>query len=97
MPQCFYMAPYHLINVYKDATNTNIVFLQTMERETEFMKSVDSFMKSKDEPNSILNIARESSPVVKEALDKQFATFKDDMKKLEQGKMSYSEMRKLYG
>jgi hypothetical protein len=57
----------------------------------------NEFVASKDDPNSLLSTARNISPNNASEIDKQLQTFTSDMQKLEQGKMSYSEMRALYG
>lgn len=70
---------------------------QQQQDQSEFMKSIKNFIATKDDPNSLLSNARNLSKENANEIDKQLETFETDMKKVEQGKMSYAEMRALYG
>jgi phage shock protein A len=67
------------------------------EQPSQFMKSINEFVNSKNDPNSILSKAMNSSPHHANEIKKQLQTFTEDMKNLEKGTMSYSEMRARYG
>lgn len=66
-------------------------------KESKFMKSINEFVEESKKPNSIVNVAKNIFPESAKEIDKQLETFPSYMKKLEDGKMSYSEMRMLYG
>ncbi len=66
-------------------------------KQSEFMKDIHAFVASKNDPNSVLGIAYRSSPQTAEALDKQLETFAHDMQRLENGEISYADMRGMYG
>ena len=66
-------------------------------QQTEFLKSINDFIASKEDPHSVLGIAYRISPRAAAALDKQLETFSRDMQRMEQGHLSYAEMRARYG
>lgn len=64
---------------------------------SSIVSSIQKFVASKDDPNSVLFKCMNVSPDHKEPLVAQMETFEADIKKLTEGKMSYAEMRSLYG
>ena len=71
--------------------------MQDTSNISKFQASIRNFVASKDNPQSVLAKVMKSSPENAEKLAGQMKTFESDMEKLEKGKMSYAEMRSLYG
>lgn len=72
-------------NVTSDATVNN------------FMASIDKFIESHNDPNSVVNQIHNGFNVDKTEYNKQLKTFRDDIKLMCEGKMDYATMRSLYG
>lgn len=67
------------------------------KNETPFMKDVVAFSKEFDKPNSLIGDIQRVFPAAVPELTRQMQTFVGDMRKFENGEMSYAEMRMLYG
>jgi hypothetical protein len=61
------------------------------------MRSVEQFVEESKKLNSLVDTVKKQYPQDADSLDKQLSTFAADVKKMESGQMSYSEMRRLYG
>lgn len=75
----------------------NIFNMSDKSPISKLMQSINKFVCSKDDSNSILHQARMTSPEVANVLDKQMKTFEADIQKLENGTLSYAQMRAMYG
>ena len=71
--------------------------MEKSQSQSAFMKSIHEFVENQKKPGSLVETVKTLFPDMMDSLEKQLETFEQDMAKLEEGKMSYSEMRSLYG
>lgn len=60
-------------------------------------EDIHKFVKQSKEKDSLVSFIKKHLPSHASALDKQLETMEQDIAKMTEGKMSYSQMRKLYG
>lgn len=63
------------------------------------VQDVRHMIRDLKDPNSAIStlISQYQTPDQKASIDKQLETFEADIEKMTEGKMSYAEMRRLYG
>lgn len=61
------------------------------------LQDVKQFVEESKKPGSLVQNICTTFPEARQEIEKQLETFHDDYKKLQEGKLSYSEMRAMYG